>query len=212
MSDQIMIRPASEADRGFVAGLVPSLLEFASPAWKDVEALAPGFRRVLADAVNRRDPVGQAPSGLDSVEPGHADVLVKCRSPPAGVATLVTFVFAGGAATPSVWLVVRSVGWVLLANSIVCIVAVGLGALMGSRPAALISLVAWQTIATRLLLNTSALGGAGKAVLDAALTQLKPGPHDRGVVMSAVLAVAVIALWGLVATALGAWRTATRDA
>jgi hypothetical protein len=55
MTDQIMIRRASEADRGFVAGLVPSLLEFASPAWKDVEALAPGFRRVLADAINRRD-------------------------------------------------------------------------------------------------------------------------------------------------------------
>ena len=128
------------------------------------------------------------------------------------VATLVTFVFAGGAAIPSVWLVIRSVGWVLLANSIVCIVAVGVGALMGSRAAALISLIAWQTIATRLLLNTSALGGARKAVLDAALTQLKPGPHDRGVVMSAVLAVVVIALWALVATALGAWRTATRDA
>ena len=84
---------------------------------------------------------------------------------------------------------------------------------MGSRPAALISLIAWQTIATRLLLNTPSLGGVRKAVLDAALTQLKPGPHgSRDVAMSAVLAVVVIALWAAIATTLGAWRTRNRDA
>ena len=128
------------------------------------------------------------------------------------IATLVTFLFAGGDPTPSAWLVAQAVGWVLLANSAVCVVAVGLGALMGSRPAALISLIAWQTIATRLLLNTPALGGVRKAVLDAALTQLKPGPHGRDVAMSAVLAVLVIALWAAIATTLGAWRTRNRDA
>ena len=128
------------------------------------------------------------------------------------IATLVTFLFAGGEPTPSAWLVAQAVGWVLLANSAVCVVAVGLGALMGSRPAALISLIAWQTIATRLLLNTPALGGVRKAVLDAALTQLKPGPHGRDVAMSAVLAVLVIALWAAIATTLGAWRTRNRDA
>ena len=37
-------------------GLVPSLLEFGSPAWEDVEALAPGFRDVLARAVSGQDP------------------------------------------------------------------------------------------------------------------------------------------------------------
>jgi ABC-type transport system involved in multi-copper enzyme maturation permease subunit len=127
------------------------------------------------------------------------------------LAILVTFLFAGGDPTPGAWLVVKSVGWVLLANSVVCIVAVGVGALTGSRPAALISLIAWQTIATRLLLDTTALGGARKAVLDAALTQLKPGPHGRDVTMSALLAVVVLALWAATATTLGAWRTRTRD-
>ena len=92
------------------------------------------------------------------------------------------------------------------------VVAVGLGALTGSRPAALISLIAWQMIATRLLLNTPSLGGVRKAVLDAALTQLKPGPHSRDLAMSAVLAAVVIALWAAIATTLGAWRTRTRDA
>jgi hypothetical protein len=128
------------------------------------------------------------------------------------IATLVTFLFAGGDPTPSAWLVVQSIGWVVLANSVVCVVAVGLGALMGSRAAALISLIAWQTLATRLLLNTSALGGVRKAVLDAALTQLKPGPHSRDVAMSGLIAVVVIALWAAIATTLGAWRTVSRDA
>lgn len=56
MTEQIVIRPARDGDRDFVVGLVPSLLEFGSPAWNDVEGLAPGFRSVLADAVSRRDP------------------------------------------------------------------------------------------------------------------------------------------------------------
>ncbi|HUA46058.1 MAG TPA: GNAT family N-acetyltransferase [Solirubrobacteraceae bacterium] len=66
MTDSIAIRPAVDGDRDFVAGLVPSLLEFGSHAWKDVGALAPGFRRVLADAISRGDPnaavfIAQAP-------------------------------------------------------------------------------------------------------------------------------------------------------
>lgn len=32
------------------------MLEFGSPAWEDVEALAPGFRDVLARAVSGQDP------------------------------------------------------------------------------------------------------------------------------------------------------------
>ena len=32
------------------------MLEFGSPAWKDSVALAPGFRKVLADAVSNQHP------------------------------------------------------------------------------------------------------------------------------------------------------------
>ena len=60
------------------------------------------------------------------------------------IAVAMTFAFAGGTSTPSGWLVVRAVAWVALANGVVCTVAVGLGALTGSRPAALIGLIAWQ--------------------------------------------------------------------
>ncbi len=56
MSEQIAIRSACEADADFVASLVPSLLQFGSPVWKDAEVLAPGFAAVLASAARAQDP------------------------------------------------------------------------------------------------------------------------------------------------------------
>jgi hypothetical protein len=91
-------------------------------------------------------------------------------------------------------------------------IRVGLGAVTGSRPAALIALIAWQTIASRLLIDTTALGSARRAVLDAALAQLKPGASGgRGVAMSSPTAALVTALWVAAAVAFGAWRSAVRD-
>lgn len=56
MTDRFLIRPAHERDCEFIAGLVPSLLEFGPPAWDDAAALAPGFREVLVSAVRAQDP------------------------------------------------------------------------------------------------------------------------------------------------------------
>lgn len=56
MTDQFLIRPADESDCEFIAGLVPSLLEFGSPGWDDPAALAPGYRDVLVAAVRAQDP------------------------------------------------------------------------------------------------------------------------------------------------------------
>ena len=56
VTDEIVIRPATDEDREFVAQFVSSLLEFGSPAWKDSGALAAGFREVLADAVSNQGP------------------------------------------------------------------------------------------------------------------------------------------------------------
>jgi ribosomal protein S18 acetylase RimI-like enzyme len=55
MVDRIEIRTASQSDADFVAGFVPSLLEFGSPGWSDVEALAAGYAEVLAGAVRGQD-------------------------------------------------------------------------------------------------------------------------------------------------------------
>jgi ribosomal protein S18 acetylase RimI-like enzyme len=51
MTHQLLIRSADERDCEFIAGLVPSLLEFGSPSWDDAGVFAPGFRDALADAV-----------------------------------------------------------------------------------------------------------------------------------------------------------------
>ena len=56
MTEQFLIRPAHEGDCEFIAGLVPILLEFGSPAWDDGAALTQGFRDVLVSAVRAQDP------------------------------------------------------------------------------------------------------------------------------------------------------------
>jgi hypothetical protein len=54
MSQEIVIRPATESDRDFVVGLVPSLLEFGSPIWRDAGAMRTGFTVVLDEALSRQ--------------------------------------------------------------------------------------------------------------------------------------------------------------
>jgi ribosomal protein S18 acetylase RimI-like enzyme len=51
MPHDIEIRPATEGDRDFVVGLVPSLLEFGSPAWRNPDALRSGYGVELARAL-----------------------------------------------------------------------------------------------------------------------------------------------------------------
>jgi ribosomal protein S18 acetylase RimI-like enzyme len=56
MIERIEIRPACESDACFVAGFVPSLLEFGSPAWNDAESLGTNFAKVLVSAVRAQHP------------------------------------------------------------------------------------------------------------------------------------------------------------
>ena len=50
-----VVRPATENDRDFVVGLVPSLLEFGSPAWRSPGALRSGYGVELARALSSQD-------------------------------------------------------------------------------------------------------------------------------------------------------------
>ncbi|MBV9002714.1 MAG: GNAT family N-acetyltransferase, partial [Solirubrobacterales bacterium] len=56
LTDAIVIRTAHDGDRDFIVTLVPSLLEFGSPIWQDVNGLSPSFSDVLVQAVVERDP------------------------------------------------------------------------------------------------------------------------------------------------------------
>lgn len=132
-----------------------------------------------------------------------------------GIAVAGTFLFAAGLPTPNGSTIAKSLGWVLLADGVVCVVAVGLASLTTSRPAALTALIGWQLVATPLLANATSLGSVRDGLLAQALRHFDPvATTDRGanVVMSAGVAVVVTVVWIAVFTAAGAWRTRTMDA
>jgi ribosomal protein S18 acetylase RimI-like enzyme len=56
MTAEIVIRPAAGEDRDFIVGLVPSLLEFGSPAWRNADALAAGFGEALSQTLRTQNP------------------------------------------------------------------------------------------------------------------------------------------------------------
>jgi hypothetical protein len=129
------------------------------------------------------------------------------------VGLAVTFGFAGGLPTPSASLILESAAWLALANGAVCVIAVGLASLTGSRPGTITALIGWQLVLSPLLVQSASLGSARDGLLDGVLLFLKPGPQTGPVItMSVAVAIVVTVLWLLIIPALGAWRTRTRDA
>jgi hypothetical protein len=126
----------------------------------------------------------------------------------------VTFTFAGGLPTPSGSLILESAAWLALANGVVCVIAIGVASLTGSRPGTITALIGWELVLSPLLVQSTSLGSARHGLLDGVLLFLKPGPISGApvITMSVAVAVAVTALWVAVLPALGAWRTQTRDA
>jgi hypothetical protein len=132
-----------------------------------------------------------------------------------GLALAATYGFAGGLPTPDATYVIDSVLWVGGSLALLCVIAVGLGSLTGSRAGSLTALLGWQLVAGRLLAMITFLGGARDVIPNIALGALKPGeqlPDTNGLTMSSALAVLIVALWAVAWLALGAWRTRTRDA
>ena len=131
------------------------------------------------------------------------------------VAAVASFALADGSATPHLGLIASGAGWVLLADAIVCVIAVGLGSLTGSRAITLTALIGWELVLSPQLLDASSLGSAREVLIDGALVRIEPHPLPNGtphLLMSILLVVVVMTLWPLVIGALGAWRTVTRDA
>ncbi|HLW94314.1 MAG TPA: hypothetical protein VKS25_02960 [Solirubrobacteraceae bacterium] len=131
-----------------------------------------------------------------------------------GAMLAATFAFAGSLPNPSASDVLAGWGWALLVDGAVCVVAVGLASLTQSRPATITVLVGFELVASPLLLQTSSLGHARDALLDASVLRLSPVDlHGAPVVgETAVLAVIVMLAWMVVAAAAGAWRTHRADA
>jgi hypothetical protein len=131
-----------------------------------------------------------------------------------GLGVVGTFALAGGTATPDAATVLEGLGWVLLTNGIVCVVAVGLASLTGSRPATITALVGFQLVASPILLRTSSLGSARTALLDSAALHLSPVTMNQAMLVPESLGVAllVMAIWVGGWLTLGAWRTNRVDA
>jgi ABC-type transport system involved in multi-copper enzyme maturation permease subunit len=125
-----------------------------------------------------------------------------------------TFAFAGGLSTPSASLILQSVAWLALANSVVCIIAIGLASLTGSRPGTITGLIGWQLVLSPLLVQSSNLGSLRNGLLDGVMLFLKPGPASGAptITMSVTVAVLVLCAWLMALPMLGAWRSRTRDA
>lgn len=123
-----------------------------------------------------------------------------------------------GEPTPSVTLILNALGFTALSTGVICVVAVGFSSLIDSKPGAIIALIAWQIVASPLIVAIESLGGARDGVLSQALTHFSPvrfetGRHGAAILtMSTATAVLVVAAWLVVFLALGAWRTNTMDA
>lgn len=125
-----------------------------------------------------------------------------------------TFAFAGGLPTPAASLILESAAWLVLANGVVCVIAIGLASLTGSRSGTITALIAWELVLSPLLVQQASLGSLRSGLLDGVLLFLKPGPLSGApsIAMSVAVAVLVTVAWLAVLPALGAWRTNTRDA
>ena len=124
------------------------------------------------------------------------------------------FAFAGGLPTPDATLILQSLAWLALANSVVCVIAIGVASLTGSRPGTITALIGWELVLSPLLVQAVSLGSLRRGLLDAVLAFLKPGPASGAPVIPMPVAVAVVVAiaWLLVVPALGARRMRTRDA
>lgn len=127
-----------------------------------------------------------------------------------------SLVFASNLPTPGVSLILNSLAFSLTATGVLCVISVGFAAFTTSRAGAIVTLIAWQIVASPLLANIKSLGGARKAILSQAIAHFSPvsaeGRHGATIAMSQGTALLVVVVWLAVFLALGAWRTRTMDA
>lgn len=136
----------------------------------------------------------------------------------AGFALLVagTFVFADTLPTPSTAEILNGLGFTLLGTGVLCVIAVGFASFTTSRAGAIVTLIAWQIVASPLLASITSFGTARRALLSQAIAHFSPvsieGRHGSTVTMPQGTAILVLVAWVAVFLALGAWRTRTMDA
>ena len=73
-----------------------------------------------------------------------------------------TFAFAVQPAHPERRAGAQRLGFVLLATGVLCVVAVGFSSLVDSKPGSIIALIAWQLVASPLIVSICSLGSGAR--------------------------------------------------
>ena len=184
---------------------------------------------VVAILIGAEAGAGDLAAGVfrDNVLTGHSRVALFLSRIPAAIAVTLTitgiafavgvafnFAFAGGLATPGLSLILQSVAWLALANSVVCVITLGLASLTGSRTGTITALIGWELVLSPLVVQATSLGSLRRGLLESVMLFLKPGPLTGPPVIPMPVAVAIVVTigWLLVLPWLGAWRMRTRDA
>ena len=149
--------------------------------------------------------------------PGGLVVLLPLVAVAYAILAGLSQVVPGNRGTPSTTLMIESGLWLELYVGAMCLLALGLASLLGSRATTLAVLAGLQLLVTPVVQGLHNPGVGAEAVLGIALWKLAPkellnGAPPGHIGMSVVATVAVIAAWLLLALGLGAWRTITRDA
>ena len=191
---------------GQLAGMIAAALVGAAAGTQDLSSGV--FRDLVSTGRSRaRLFLARIPGGLALLLPFVAVAYA--------VAAVSSVVLAGGLATPSITLFVKTGLWVLLSAGIVYAVALGLGSLVGSRAATISILIAYLLPVQAIIRNITVLGRARDGLLSVAVERLSPvpppDPHDV-VAMSLSTSLIVLALWIGIGLGVGLWRTQARDA
>jgi hypothetical protein len=136
-----------------------------------------------------------------------------------GIGLVTSFAFAGSLGTPSTGTAALGLVWLLGVTSFFFVVALGVASVLGSRTTPIAVLLPFQLALSPILVTLSILGQSRAAFPLEPMEQLLPhsiaasaSTIKGSVTTSSATAVLVLVAWSALALALGAWRTATRDA
>jgi hypothetical protein len=134
------------------------------------------------------------------------------------VAAVASVVFAGSLVSPSVGLLIKDGLWLELEATVMFLLALGAGSIIGSRSTSISILLALELVATPVISTLTGLTWLRQLWIGTSLGRLEPLrliPHDtasRTLAIAGGSAIAVIVVWCVVAVVAGARRTVTRDA
>jgi hypothetical protein len=149
--------------------------------------------------------------------PGGMAFLLSCVAAAYAIAAVASVALAGSLTAPSTSSLVAGGLWLVLTTTVYFVLALGLSSLIGSRTIPIVSLLAWRLAVMPIVLSLTFLGGWRDVFPDAGIEALAPHEFVKqlqigNLSLSAAGGAVGLLLWMGAALALGAWRTARRDA